>query len=69
MAPAPFQGAPTDAYYAAGALGQFTIVLPRHDMVVVRMGMSPNGNAINQSIGTLIQDLMAATGQSLEQAA
>lgn len=29
---------PTDAYYMWGAGGQFTVIIPSHDLVVVRMG-------------------------------
>jgi CubicO group peptidase (beta-lactamase class C family) len=29
---------PTDAYYMAGAGGQYTVVIPSHDLVVVRLG-------------------------------
>jgi len=29
---------PRDAYFMAGAGGQFTIIIPSHDLVVVRQG-------------------------------
>jgi CubicO group peptidase (beta-lactamase class C family) len=29
---------PADAYYMAGAGGQFTLIIPSHDLVVVRLG-------------------------------
>jgi CubicO group peptidase (beta-lactamase class C family) len=29
---------PTDAYYMAGAGGQYTLIIPSHDLVVVRLG-------------------------------
>jgi CubicO group peptidase (beta-lactamase class C family) len=31
---------PRDAYYMAGAGGQITLIIPSHDLVVVRMGHS-----------------------------
>ena len=39
-----------NAYYAAGAFGQFTIVIPEHDLVVVRMGYDSNGGAAAQAL-------------------
>jgi len=29
---------PEDAYYMAGAGGQYTVIIPTHDLVVVRLG-------------------------------
>jgi CubicO group peptidase (beta-lactamase class C family) len=31
-------GIPRDAYYMAGAGGQTTVIIPSHDLVVVRLG-------------------------------
>ena len=36
-------GAPEDAYWAAGAMGQFTFIIPSRDLVIVRLGPSPGG--------------------------
>ena len=36
-----WKGVPDDAFMAAGHMGQFTMVIPSRDMVVVRMGPSP----------------------------
>ncbi|MDH3733859.1 MAG: serine hydrolase, partial [Gemmatimonadota bacterium] len=33
--------APRDAYWSAGFMGQYTVVIPSYDMVVVRLGPSP----------------------------
>jgi CubicO group peptidase (beta-lactamase class C family) len=34
---------PADAYWAAGYMGQYTMVIPSRDLVVVRQGPSPGG--------------------------
>ena len=34
---------PKDAYYMAGAGGQYTIIIPSHDLVVVRLGHYKGG--------------------------
>jgi CubicO group peptidase (beta-lactamase class C family) len=36
-----WKGVPEDAFMASGHMGQFTMVIPSRDMVVVRMGPSP----------------------------
>ncbi len=51
---------PKDVYYAAGAFGQFTIVVPSHELVVVRMGYSFNTGAIRESVAQLLRELIAA---------
>ena len=38
---AAWKGVPDDAFMASGHMGQFTMVIPSRDMVVVRMGPSP----------------------------
>jgi CubicO group peptidase (beta-lactamase class C family) len=39
-----WKGVPEDAYMASGHMGQSTMVIPSHDVVVVRMGPSPGGS-------------------------
>ena len=34
-------GAPEDAYWALGAMGQYTAIIPSRDLVIVRLGPSP----------------------------
>jgi CubicO group peptidase (beta-lactamase class C family) len=58
---------PTDAYYAAGAGGQFTIVVPSRELVVVRMGHQRGGPAaregLNEALGMLWEALPRAPGR------
>ncbi len=50
---------PTDAYYMAGAGGQYTIIIPSHDLVVVRLGLyrgsGPGGRALNRALALLME--------------
>lgn len=47
---------PPDAYWAAGFMGQNTIVIPSRDMVIVRQGPSPGGAAsyLNDVVGRIL---------------
>ena len=50
---------PKDAYYMAGAGGQYTFIIPSHDLVVVRMGhykgSSVGREALNRSLSLLMK--------------
>ena len=39
-----WKGVPEDAFMASGHMGQYTMVIPSRDVVVVRMGPSPGGS-------------------------
>ena len=49
---------PKDAYYMAGAGGQYTIIIPSHDLVVVRVGRyagtRPADRSLNKSLALLM---------------
>ena len=51
--------APKDAYYMAGAGGQTTLIIPSHDLVIVRLGhykgAEPSYEALNNAIRLLLQ--------------
>jgi CubicO group peptidase (beta-lactamase class C family) len=50
---------PEDAYYMAGAGGQYTIIIPTHDLVVARLGhykgADPGKEALNRALRILIE--------------
>lgn len=54
---------PADAFYMAGAGGQYTIVIPSRDMVVVRLGhykgAGPGGRALRRAL-ELLMDAVSA---------
>ena len=41
-----WKGVPDDAFMASGHMGQYTMVIPSRDMVVVRMGPSPDASNV-----------------------
>jgi CubicO group peptidase (beta-lactamase class C family) len=55
--------APPDAYFMAGAGGQFAIIIPSHDLVVVRLGhykgAVPGQAALNNALKLLLEAIPA----------
>jgi len=50
---------PKDVYYMAGAGGQYTMIIPSHDLVVVRLGHfkgdEPGSQALNKALALLLE--------------
>ena len=55
---------PREAYYMSGAGGQTTLIVPSHDLVVVRMGhfkgSTPGGASFRRSLALLLEALPQA---------
>jgi CubicO group peptidase (beta-lactamase class C family) len=51
---------PRDAYYMAGAGGQFALIIPSHDLVVVRLGHYRGGATGTQSFARALALLLGA---------
>ncbi|PWE76102.1 beta-lactamase [Bradyrhizobium sp. SUTN9-2] len=54
-------GWPRDAFFAKGTIGQYTIVIPSQQLVIVRMGRSPNAPPQADGVFDLVRDVVAAT--------
>jgi CubicO group peptidase (beta-lactamase class C family) len=59
---------PKDAYYMAGAGGQTTLIIPSHDLVVVRLGhfkgAHAGGEAFERALARLMEAVPAAPTSS-----
>ena len=53
---------PEDAFWAAGARGQRTFVIPSADLVVVRMGYSLDGATLSANLNRVLAGILAAVG-------
>ncbi len=57
---------PSDANYMAGAGGQYTITIPSHDLVVVRLGhykgSQPGGQALRRALSLLMDAVPVVNG-------
>lgn len=51
---------PKEAYFMAGAGGQYTLIIPSHDLVVVRLGHYKGAQAGRESLGQSLALLMRA---------
>jgi CubicO group peptidase (beta-lactamase class C family) len=54
---------PEDAFYAAGAGGQVTIIVPSLDLVVVRMGHSDGAEFMRESLNKALGRVVAVVGE------
>ncbi len=52
---------PEDAFWAAGFMGQTTMVIPSRDVVIVRLGPSPEG--YNQYLNEVVGRVLSAIEQ------
>ena len=55
---------PEDAYFMAGAGGQYTLIIPTHDLVVVRLGHYKGEAAGTAALARALRLLMQAVPQS-----
>ena len=56
---------PADAYWAAGFMGQTTMVIPSRDVVIVRLGPSPGGfdRYMNEVVGEVLGAIARSAGE------
>jgi CubicO group peptidase (beta-lactamase class C family) len=55
---------PEDAYYMAGAGGQYTIIIPTHDLVVVRLGHYKGQGHAQRALARALERLVQAVPQA-----
>ena len=56
-----WHGVPEDAFMASGHMGQYTMIIPSRDMVVVRLGPSPRGSG--EYFSELVARLLKGVGR------
>jgi CubicO group peptidase (beta-lactamase class C family) len=57
-----FPALPASAYYMSGAGGQSTIIVPTHDLVIVRMGHAEGSGVGGRGLRAALAKLMEALG-------
>lgn len=55
------RGWPRDAYFAKGTIGQYVIIVPSQQLVIVRFGRSPNWPPEADGVFDLVRDVVATT--------
>jgi CubicO group peptidase (beta-lactamase class C family) len=55
------EGIPSDTFFAAGNRGQYVVIVPSHDIVIVRRGEDPAGTRFD--IEAFTRDVLAALGE------
>lgn len=60
-----WKGVPEDAYMASGHMGQYTMIIPSRETVVVRMGPSPGGSQdyMSQLVAKILDGLPTPAGR------
>ncbi len=56
------RGWPRDAFFAKGTIGQYVIIVPSEQLVIIRLGRSPNWPPEADGVFDLVRDVVAATG-------
>lgn len=57
-----FPSLPEDMFWANGARGQFTMIIPSRNVVVARLGHSLHGESLNRYMDKVVSDVLAAIG-------
>jgi CubicO group peptidase (beta-lactamase class C family) len=55
---------PEDAFYMSGAGGQTTLIIPTHDLVVVRLGHYKGEQYADKSLAHALEQLLGAVPQA-----
>ena len=56
---------PNNAYYMVGAGGQYTMIIPSHDLVIVRLGHFKGDEAGTSDFNKTLAQLLAAVPSHL----